>query len=144
MDGGDVLVAGRDIYIGASARTNGEAIEQVEEILRGKGYRVRPVPVSRCLHLKSAATLCAEEALLVNPAWVDPARFGARTVIEVDPSEPYGANGLRIGAQILYPAAFPRTRERLQARGAVVRTIDLSELAKAEGAVTCCSLVFET
>jgi dimethylargininase len=41
----------------------------------------------------------------------------------------------------VYGAAYPRTRERLDARGLAVRAVDVSELAKAEGAVTCCSLI---
>jgi dimethylargininase len=43
---------------------------------------------------------------------------------------------------VVYPAAFPRTRERLERLGIEVRPVEASELAKAEGAVTCCSLVF--
>jgi dimethylargininase len=63
--------------------------------------------------------------------------------IEIDPSEAYAANALRIGDAVVYPAAFPRTGERLVAAGLHVVTIDVSELAKAEGAVTCCSLLID-
>jgi len=43
---------------------------------------------------------------------------------------------------VIYPASFPKTRERLEAAGIAVRVLDVSELQKAEGAVTCCSLIF--
>lgn len=143
IDGGDVLVTGKELFVGESERTNSDGVEQLGTLLRGHGYTVRSVPLSGCLHLKSAATLCGDDLLLVNPAWVDPALFGRRSIIEVDPSESYAANALRLGEGVIYPSAFPRTRERLAARGIRPHTIDLSELAKAEGAVTCCSLIVD-
>jgi len=54
--------------------------------------------------------------------------------------EPFGANALLAGETVIYPDAFPKTRARLQ--GLDVRTVDAEELAKAEGGVTCCSLIF--
>ena len=57
--------------------------------------------------------------------------------------EPAAANIVRAGRELIYPDAFPRTRERLERVGFRVRTVDVSELAKAEGAVTCCSLIFD-
>ncbi len=144
IDGGDVLVAGKTLFIGETERSNSHAIEQVTALLRPLGYAVRTVPVSSCLHLKSAVTLCGPDLLLVNPAWVDPARFGGRSIIEVDPAESHAANALLLNGGIIYPVAFPRTRKLLRAREVIVHDIELSELAKAEGAVTCCSLIVES
>ena len=98
--------------------------------------------MSGCLHLKSAITEVAPGVVLVNPAWIDPAVFGHVTVIEIDSEEPYAANGLLVGGRLIYPESFPRTRTRLEAAGIVIEPVDVSELQKAEGAVTCCSLVF--
>jgi dimethylargininase len=72
---------------------------------------------------------------------VDTSCFKGFDLIEVDPSEPFAANCLPVGGAILFPAAFPKTRAKLEARGYQVRSVDVSELAKAEGAVTCCSLI---
>ncbi len=72
-----------------------------------------------------------------------PDGFGDLELIEVDPTEPFGANALRLGGLVVCSAAFPHTRERLEKRGIRTLALDLSELAKAEGGVTCCSLVFE-
>jgi dimethylargininase len=96
------------------------------------------------LHLKSAVTQVAADALLINRDWVDGAAFPKLRRIEVHPSEPNAANGLRINDSVIYPAAFPATRGRLEEQGIAVRVVDVSELAKAEAAVTCCSLVFST
>jgi dimethylargininase len=144
IDGGDVIVAGKTLFIGESGRSNLLAVEQIARLLGPLGYSVQNVPVTGCLHLKSAATLCGPDLLLVNPAWVDPAQFGERTIIEVNPEEPHAANALLLNGGIIYPVTFPRTRERLRARGMVVHDVDLSELAKAEGAVTCCSLIVDS
>jgi dimethylargininase len=48
-----------------------------------------------------------------------------------------------VGDTVLVAAAFPRTAERIATAGFDVRYVDASELAKAEGALTCCSLIFE-
>ena len=143
IDGGDVLVVGRTVFIGLSERTNAAAVEQMRTILRPHGYEVRAVPVTGCLHLKSAVTALADDRLLVNPAWTQPDAFPSFGLVDIDPHEPYAANIIRAGGGLIYPAAFPRTCERLERLGLRVRTVEVRELAKAEGAVTCCSLIFE-
>jgi dimethylargininase len=143
LDGGDVLVVGRQVYVGLSARTNRAGINQVVRILGAAGYAVRPVTVGGCLHLKSAVTTVGPDTVLINRGVVPAEAFTGLTLIDVDPDEPSAANALLVGHVIVYPAAFPKTRARLEARGLRVRTVEVDELAKAEGAVTCCSLVFE-
>jgi dimethylargininase len=142
IDGGDVLVAGRCVFIGRSSRTNEAGIVQVRAILTRFGYDVRGVELRGCLHLKSAATAVSEGRLLVNPAWIDRQAFGDLDLVEIDPAEPDAANLLSVAGRYIYSAAFPRTREVLERTGLALQLVDLSELAKAEGAVTCCSVVF--
>jgi dimethylargininase len=142
LDGGDVLLAGRTLYVGQSARSNAEGIAQLRNLLADRGYAVQGVPTHGCLHLKSAVTRLADDTLLLQPAWVERERFRDFRVIEVDPAEAHAANVLRIGDALLMPASFPRTRQRLLDAGFDVTSVDVSELQKAEGAVTCCSLVF--
>ncbi len=141
LDGGDVLVAGRSVFAGAGGRSNDEGIRQLRAILAPYGYRVVAVPTTACLHLKSAATLVSDTHVLVNPAWVDPEVFSPLAPVPIDPGEPAGANALRVGARLLHGAAHARTRKRLEALGFPVVPVDLGELAKAEGALTCCSLL---
>jgi dimethylargininase len=143
LDGGDVLVVGRRVYVGDSSRTNRAAVLQLEQSLEPLGYTVTGVPVDGCLHLKSAATVVAAGTLLVNREWVPVDRFASLALIDVDPSEPSGANAVHVGDEVIYPAEFPRTRARLEAAGFRVREVEVGELAKAEGAVTCCSLIFD-
>jgi dimethylargininase len=143
LDGGDVLTIGKTIYVGLSSRSNQAAVEQLQEFLAPFGYEVRGVQVTGCLHLKSAVTQAGEDLLLVNPAWVEKGQFPGMEFIEVDPAEPYAANAVLVGDRLIYPSAFPRTRGRLAGAGRPLVMVDASELAKAEGAVTCCSLIFK-
>jgi dimethylargininase len=142
LDGGDVLAVGRTIFVGLSSRSNQAAIEQMQGFLAPYGYTVKAVRVTGCLHLKSAVTQVAPDTLLVNPDWVDRANFPGTKCIETDPSEQYAANALLVDGTVLYQPAYPKTRSRLEAAGISSILVDESELGKAEGALTCCSLIF--
>lgn len=149
LDGGDVLRLGRSIYVGLSTRTTLGGARALARIVEPLGYTVTSVPMPACLHLKSAATaLSGNQAgeprrILCNPEWIDPRVFARAEALLVDPLEPSAGNVLRAGASLLCAAAYPRTNERLAARGYDVRTVDVSELAKAEGAITCCSVLVD-
>ena len=140
LDGGDVLVIDRDVYVGRSTRSNAAGIDQLAAVLGPLGYRVCGVAIRGCLHLKSAATRVAPRTVLANPGWVETAALGVE-IIEVDPAEPAAANALLVGDTVVYPAAFARSRRRLEAAGIAVSPVDVSELQKAEGGVTCCAVI---
>jgi dimethylargininase len=135
VDGGDVLRVGDTLYVGRSQRTNDEGIDQL-----GAWCRVVPIDFSGCLHLKSAVTAIGPRTLLANRDWVDTRQFDGFEVIDVE--EPHAGNALRIG-QTVVMASYPRTVASLRRQGYVVRVLDVSELAKAEAGVTCCSLLVE-
>jgi dimethylargininase len=143
MDGGDVLAIGKRVFVGESSRTNTAAASQLARHLAPHGYTVHIVPVRRCLHLKSAVTALDGETLLINREWVPAELFRPLNLLDVHPAEADGANALRVGDAVIYPEAFPRTRARIEAVGMRVLDVNVSELAKAEGSVTCCSLTFE-
>jgi dimethylargininase len=143
VDGGDVLVVGKRVWVGLTTRSNNSAIEQMRSFLKPYGYTVQGVPVSGCLHLKSAVCQAAEKTLLINPAWVQKTEFSGMDFIDIDPSEPAAANILMVGERVIYQPAYPETLRRLSASGIHPVLVDASELAKAEGALTCCSLIFK-
>lgn len=143
VDGGDVLVAGKQIFVGMSTRSNREAVAQLNALLEDYGYKVWGVELRDCLHLKTAVTRVNDQTLLINKAWVDPSNFPGYDLIEIDASEPFAANCLPVRGRIIYPITFPKTQKRLEDRGYSIVPVDLGELAKAEGAVTCCSLIIE-
>jgi dimethylargininase len=141
LDGGDVLCVGKTIWIGLSTRSNLAGIEQFERLVAPHGYAVRSTKVHRILHLKSAVTAVSDDTLLVNPDWID-GDFDGYRVIPVDPSESLAANVLRVGERVVVSTSYPRTTERLDNAGIQHHSVASSELAKAEGSLTCCSLLF--
>jgi dimethylargininase len=142
LDGGDVLKVGKMFFVGLSGRSNQAAIDQMGAFLNPFGYTIQGIRVTGCLHLKSAVTQVGVDTLLINPAWVEVGNFPGLNIIEIDPSEPYAANALLVGENVLYQPVYSRTLERVEALGIHPVLVDESELGKAEGALTCCSLIF--
>jgi dimethylargininase len=142
MDGGDVVVSGRDVYVGESARTNSAGIAELREILRPFGYSVHGIPVTGCLHLKTALSALPDGRFLANPDWIDASSIAANRLVPVPIEEPWAGDVLVIGERIIVSDAFPRTIALLGALGWTVIPVSVSEFAKAEGGVTCLSLVF--
>jgi dimethylargininase len=143
LDGGDVLVLGKKIFVGLSTRSNTDAVEQMNQLLGNYGYKTQAVETQDCLHLKTAVTRVDGKTLLINRKWVDAESFDGFELIDVDESEPFAGNCLPLGDSIIFPVAFPKTAAKLKQRGYKIKPVVVDELAKAEGAVTCCSLIIE-
>jgi dimethylargininase len=144
LEGGDVLHIGRKLFVGLTKRSNAGGISQLSGILAPHNYEVIAVPVTGCLHLKSAVTFLGRDTLLANRAWFDAAPFAAYGWIDVDPGEPHAANALALANTIIFPMSFSRTRARVESAGFHVTPLDISELQKAESGLTCSSLLFES
>lgn len=144
IEGGDIMRIGRDVFAGLSTRTNVEGIRQLSRELEPFGYRVRPVEVRGCLHLKSACCSLGDGKILANRAWLDERSLEGYEIIEVAADEPAAANLLRIGGSVLMATAFSQTAEIVRRLGLEIQTVDISELRKAEAAITCSSVIFET
>jgi dimethylargininase len=151
LDGGDVMRIGRRLFVGASSRTNADGIAQLRAALAPFDYEVTAVDVKLCLHLKSGCSYVGRNSILVNREWVDATQFDGFELIDVPAGEPAASNALLIEAVreglveeqvVIVPSAFPKTIEMLEARGFGVQPIDVSELQKAEGGVTCKSIIF--
>lgn len=151
LDGGDVMRIGRRLFVGASKRTNAEGIAQLRAFLAPFDYEVTSVDVRQCLHLKSGCSYVGRDSILVNSDMVDVTPLAEFELIDVPSSEPNAANALVIegmnedinAAVVIVPTAFPQTIALLEARGFIVKAIDVSEFQKAEGGVTCKSIIFK-
>jgi dimethylargininase len=141
LEGGDIVRAGRHLFVGLSGRTNHAGIAQLAAIAEPHGYTVTPVEVRGCLHLKSGACWLGRDTILANREWIDPAPFARYRILDV--VEPWAADVLPLGPAVLMPAGFPQTQAILEAADFAVRPVDVSELQKAEAGVTCMSLIFE-
>jgi len=143
LDGGDIIVFGRRILVGATSRSSHTGIELLRALVKPYGYTVEAVPVRGVLHLKSAATVVDDETLIYNAGQVDLTFLGAR-LLQAHPEEPQGANVVRIGEVLLADASAPRTLATLRRHNDQIRTVDVDEFAKAEGAISCKGVIFET
>ena len=148
LDGGDVIVTPGRVFAGISGRTNPDGARQLATLLAPHGFEVIGVPITGCLHLKSAAVWLpgrdgASGSILLNPQWVDARAFSGFDVIEIDPAEPDAANVVAIGACVICADAHPATRRRLEAYGVLTLSVPAGELAKAEGGLTCGSIVLK-
>lgn len=141
LEGGDVLRVGRTLLVGHSSRTNPEGAEVLQAFALRYGYTVRVVPVRGALHLKTACTALPDGRLLVNREWIDSEALSGFPLIPVPTSEPWGANLLCVGDVVCAAAHHSETVAMIRRMGFDVQTTEMSEFAKAEGGVTCLSIL---
>ncbi len=141
LEGGDVLRVGRTLLVGSSKRTNAAGIAMLAAIVERYGYRVRPLPIRECLHLKTACTALPDGRLLINPQWISRAALADFDLLETPAEEPWAANICLVGSTVLLCAAHGRTAEMIDRMGFNTRLLDISEFAKAEGGVTCLNVL---
>ena len=144
LDGGDVLLVGKTMLVGVTTRTNDAAVAALDAIGKCFGYRAKPVRVTGCLHLKTACTALPDGTLLARTKHIALEDVEGFPVVPIGDDEPGGANVVLVGEHVVMGAAFPRTTAMIRARGFEVTTVDLTELAKAEGSATCLSILLHT
>jgi dimethylargininase len=144
IEGGDVLRVGRQLLVGISSRTNRVGISALRSIVQPHGYTVTPIPVHGCLHLKTACTALDESRLLINPNWIDATPLCNFELQPIPPTEPFAANILPLAGRICIAAGHVKTADLLDKLGFDIQPIDLSEFAKAEGGLTCLSILLNT
>ncbi|GGE82890.1 dimethylargininase [Mycetocola zhadangensis] len=138
LDGGDVLVIGKQVYVGRGGRSNAEGIRQLRVIAAAQGYRVTVVPVSKALHLKTAMTALPDGTLLGHPDLLDNPGFFPHFVAV---PEKLGTNVVALDDHtILVSKAAPATAELISDLGYTVVSLDISEFEKLEGSLTCLSV----
>ncbi len=144
LDGGDVLMIGRRLYVGRSARTNDSGITQLQNLVLPCDYQVIAVDIQDCLHLKSGITFLGNGFVLANPKWIDMEKFKEFEVININPEEHFAANALLIDDKLIYGQEYPKTTKLIENAGFKLIQVPNFEFAKAEGGLTCRSLIFES
>jgi dimethylargininase len=144
IEGGDVVRVGKELFVGQSTRTNKDGIRALHAIVTPYGYAVTPIRTLGSLHLKSACSTIDDETLLVNPEWIDIEPLSDYRLLTTPREESAAANVLTIGGTVCVQAGFDRTIELLSRVVDRVEIVDMSELRKAEAALTCSSILFES
>ena len=142
LDGGDVLLVKKTVFVGLSERTNAEAVSQLTKILQPHGYSTIAIAVPAGLHLKSSVTWAGDDVLVLTEALARRSEFSSYRQVLVPNEESYAANVLWMNGTILMPRGFPRTQAQLERLGLPLRVLEQSEVQKMDGALTCMSLRF--
>lgn len=143
IEAGDILTTETEILVGRSARTNAGGVAELAAHVADWGHKVREVfTPPGVLHFKTDCSLLDAETILATERLEASGCFKGYKVIHCAPGEEASANAIRFNDLVLFPAGFPRTRDRLVAAGFVVREIGNSECAKLDGGMSCLSLRF--
>jgi dimethylargininase len=142
VDGGDVLMMGRHLYIGLSERTNRQGAEQLGQTLAEYGYTWSPIPVAAGLHFKSSVNTVDEKTVLTTGDFADHPALADLDRIALPEREAYAGNTLLVNGRLIMPAGYPQTRIRLEGLGKPIIELDTSEFRKMDGGLTCLSLRF--
>lgn len=143
IEGGDILVTGREILVGRSDRTDAAGVAELTDIVSDWGHTVREVfTPPGVLHFKTDCSLLDGETILSTKRLDDSGCFEGYRVLHVADGEEAAANSIRFNQFVLSPAGFPRTAEMLKQNGYEVVVIENTECAKLDGGMSCLSLRF--
>jgi dimethylargininase len=142
MDGGDVLQVGNHFFIGFSERTNQAGAEQFGWIMGSFGYTWTTVPVGAGLHFKSSVNYVGRDTLLVTEEFARLQQLKNYRQLVVGKGEEYAANTLFVNGRLLMPKGFPQTRQKLEILNYEIIELDVSEVRKMDGGLTCLSIRF--
>ncbi|MDJ0987022.1 MAG: arginine deiminase family protein [Desulfobacterales bacterium] len=142
LDGGDVLMIDNHFLIGLSERTNQQGADQFGRILDKHNKTHTTVAVGAGLHFKSSVNFVGKNTLIVTPDFAEHQALKAYDKIVANPDECYAANTLWVNDHLLVPKGFPNTKAKLEALGLPIIELDVSEIQKMDGGLTCLSIRF--
>lgn len=142
LDGGDVLLVDKQLFVGISQRTNEAGAAQLAGILQKYGYTCTAVPVAAGLHFKSSVNHVGGQTLLVTADFAGRPELDGYEQIVVPEGEEAAANVLWVNGRLLIPQGYSQTKQKLLDWGADLIELDVSEAAKMDGGLTCMSLRF--
>ena len=140
IDGGDILQTEDTVFVGQSQRTNPEALKALQSLT---SKRIVPIQVKEGLHLKTSVSYLGKNLLVINSSHIEADPFREFEWIEVEEEEAYAANCLTVGENVILPAGFPKLEQRIRKHGFSTLAVEMSEFQKADGGVTCLSLLTE-
>jgi dimethylargininase len=142
LDGGDVLMIGNHFFIGISERTNLEGAKQLGGILEKHQKTFTTIQVGAGLHFKSSVNYVGKNSILVAQDFTSHEALNGYDKISVTKEEEYSANTLWINDHLLMPKGFPDTKTKLKRLGLPIIELDVSEMQKMDGGLTCLSIRF--
>ena len=142
LDGGDVMIVDRHVFIGLSTRTNRHGADQLARFLAPFDYHCTQVAVNDGLHLKSSVNHIGDRQLLMIASWAARPEFDGYAKIIVDPPEAHACNTLWLNGHLIVPEGYPHTRALLDATGKPLLFLATSQIHRMDGGLTCLSIRF--
>ncbi len=142
LEGGDVMKCGDTFYIGLSARTNKEGIDQFAAFFAQYGYKTIAVPLEKVLHLKTGVNYLENNKMLVSGEFIDDPAFAEYEKLIVPEAEAYGANCIWMNGTVIIPMGYPTVKAQIEKAGYPIIEVDTSEFRKIDGGLSCLSLRF--
>lgn len=132
LDGGDVLLAGRTAFIGASARSNSLGRTGFAQIARAHGFTPVEVPLApTTASLRSVMGVCSDDTLVTAPRGLDAAALAGFKTIVTEIGEDRGAGVLNLGDHhVLADVRYPSVINALRKNGITVEAIDLYDFGR--------------
>ena len=142
VDGGDVMNVDDFYYIGLSDRTNRDGVRQFIEILKKYGMDGTTVEMCKMLHLKSGLAYLGNDNLVIAGEFLENPMFDKFNKIKVPEKESYSANCININGTVFFPEGYPEIRKIVESFGYKTLVLEMSELRKVDGGLSCLSLLF--
>ena len=142
LDGGDILQAEDCFYIGISERTNEEGARQLKEILEGEGFEATIIPLKKFFHLKTGIAYLGNNKMVVAGEFVDHPAFDSYEKIVISNEDEYSANCIRVNDYVIIPQGYSETKRKINEAGFETIELDMSEVQKQDGGLSCLSLRF--
>ncbi|QUG40148.1 N(G),N(G)-dimethylarginine dimethylaminohydrolase [Psychrobacillus sp. INOP01] len=142
LDGGDILQADNKFYIGISERTNEEGARQLKEILEGEGFEATIIPLQKFFHLKTGIAYLGNNKMVVAGEFVDHPVFNSYDKIIITNEDEYSANCIRVNDYVIIPEGYSETKRKINEAGYETIELDMSEVRKQDGGLSCLSLRF--
>ncbi|WP_277586440.1 dimethylarginine dimethylaminohydrolase family protein [Psychrobacillus antarcticus] len=140
LDGGDILQADNNFYIGISERTNEEGALQLKEILESEGFEVTIIPLQKFFHLKTGIAYLGNNKMVVAGEFVDHPAFDSYDKIVISDEDEYSANCIRVNDYVIIPQGYSETKRKFKEAGYETIELDMSEVRKQDGGLSCLSL----
>lgn len=137
LEGGDILVTDRGLFIGESTRTNPDGIRQLTNHM--KSTMARSIKTDM-FHMLCGCSYLSKGKMLIVPDLLDPNNFPGLKFISIPKAESYASEALYLGeGRVLIPAGFPRSTAKLRGADYKPVEVELSEFYKGDGGVSCLS-----
>ncbi|MGM0969287.1 MAG: dimethylarginine dimethylaminohydrolase family protein [Bacillota bacterium] len=146
IEGGDVLVDQRRVFVGTSKRTNPAAIHELKKEL--PDHDIIPIHLPpHILHLDCVMNILSHDEILIYPEAFKKEDLHLLNMhyhlIEISEQEQFtlGPNVLSIGQKkVISLPINQETNAALTAHGYTVIEVDFSEIIKSGGSFRCCTL----